>query len=467
MKLWPRRIIAASEPTLTPERGASGTVNLGGYLQSSELNASLIGRQGLTVFRQMIDTDAAVQEAIEHLNSPIKNATWTFEPPDDPSDDELLATALCQASFFEWLDQPWSEHLDSALEYLALGHSVFEVPWQIVEANLNVPRGHPAGSHPSRTISSRQWLVPKRFAPRSQETIWRWNSHDGDLQSITQMVFKNDSYVEVDIPSESLLVLTHKKRGDEYTGKPIIRAAYKAWSMKNLIEKVSVVAIERHGVGIPVAYPAQSAANNDATLNRLEEILQNLRAGAFSYVVMPGPKLTSSNADGYLLEILSPSSGIPDFTPILEYQRGEIKAAVLARFAELGHASVGARATGDTQSIVWFAALNAAAQYVASAHDGVVKQIVDSNIPGVDRYPKLHALNIESRNLQEFADSVSKLVVSGAIRADDPFRAWARDYIGSPEEDGSPDPNDPNTDGQGNPIEPTTQPTDPTPPGAA
>lgn len=478
MRLGPleirRAIAAAASPEPAPrarkELGASGTVNLNGFLSQSEYNNDLRGASGLRAFQRMSWSDGSVQEALEHIFAPVKNASWVVEPPDDPDENEAVATALAQACLFEWLDQPWGEHLDSVLEYLTFGHAVFETPLAVVERELRVemPGEYDVDATTGKrspkvnVLPARQWLTVDRFAPRLQETIWRWHQQGGRLQSIEQQVFKDDRWVNVTIPAEpgpdggGLMVLTHKRRGDEFTGRSLIRAAHKPWVFKELIEKVAAIAVERHGVGTPVAYPPESA--DDAILDRLEDILRDLRSGAYSYIVSPGPKQTgqlANSANAYLFEILSPSGTIPDFTPLLEYQRAEIKASVLARFAELGHASVGARATGDIQSIVWFAALHGVARYICDSHQKILERVIDANVK-VSRYPKLCAYDLESRNLAEYAAGIAQLVSSTAVNPDESFRSWVRKSIDAPEEDApdEQDPNAPELDDQGNPIEP-------------
>jgi hypothetical protein len=477
-----RTVVAAAAPVkrAPAEIGASGTVLLHGFLSSSEYNNELRGRAGLLKFQRMMSSDGSVQEAIEHLYAPLRNATWSVEPPDDPDDDEMLATAIAEAALFDWLEQPWVEHVDQALDYLPLGHAVFEPTWQVVERELRVRIPgefdvRPDGSRTQKTkvIPPQQYLTLKRFAPRLQETIQKWNVKGGDLVSIEQQVFKDDEWQEIEIPAEQLLVLTHKKRGDDFTGRSVLRAAHKAWTLKELAEKVAAVAVERHGVGVPVGYLPASQQNDDAALARLEDILQNLRAGAFSYIAASGPKATATT-DGYLFEFLSLTGTVPDFSNLLNYHRGEIKAAVLARFAELGQAAVGARATGDTQSIVWFAALGGIAEYLCEKYHPILKRVVDANIK-VTRYPKLTCSDIEVRNLAEFAEANARLVAAGAINPDDSYRSYVRKGVDAPEEDAPqdegddpnapkpppdptkpPPPQDPakNTDSQGRPIEP-------------
>jgi hypothetical protein len=205
-----RRSVQAAEaaPRAKGEIGASGTVLLDGFLQQSEYNAELRGLNGVQKFRRMIDSDGSVQEALEHLYAPIRNATWTVEPPENPDDDELTAVSLVESALFEWPTQPWLEHLDGALEYLAYGHAVFEPAWQVVEKELRVPvLGEFETVGPMkqrvqkyRTLPPRQYLTLKRFAPRLQETLYRWHAEDGDLISIEQQALEERRLRHVDDP---------------------------------------------------------------------------------------------------------------------------------------------------------------------------------------------------------------------------------------------------------------------------
>src|SRR5262249_51351890 len=151
-----------------------------------------------------------------------------------------------------------------------------------------------------------------------------------------------------------------------------------------------------------------------------------------SYIASPGPKQTSTMA-GYVWEFMEMKGTPPNFTDPINRHRGDIKAAVLARFAELGHSSVGARATGDIQAVVWFAALHAIGRYIAEAHDPVIKGLIDANYSGVTEYPTLIAQDIEVRNLVEYATAISQLVSSQAVTMTPDTEAAIRAGAGLPE----------------------------------
>lgn len=470
MNLWPLRrgaVTAADQPPAPRELGATGTINFNGFLEEIEYLAKLVGSQGQRMYERMLRSDASVSEAVEHIVAPVRNATWDIEPAsDDP--EHLEHAAMVRAAYFDWPSQPFSEYLDTALDYLPFGYQVFETVFQVVERELSYD--DPNRPDSKVTVPARQYLTWRRFAHRLNSTIYKWNMDDGELASVTQQVFDDGRYEEVPIPADLLVVYTNRKRGDDFTGKSLIRPAFKPWSMKEIVEKVAVASVERFGMGVPVAYLPEGKDNDSALVARMEAILKNLRSGQFSYAVLPFPKALgqSTGGQGGLVEILSPSGSPPDFTKLLDYLRGEIKGAVLARFAELGHGSTGARATGDVQSEVWRAAVHAAATYVCDVNDNAIRRLVDRNYQGVSAYPRLVVSDIETKNLEEFATANAKLVTSGAIVPDQAYRAFVRRSIDAPDEDESDaDPAaDPAVDENGDPVEPETQPDDPPPPPA-
>ncbi len=426
------RAAESAAPKPSKELGASGVINLQGFLQQLEYSTELSGQQGLTNLERMRSSDGAVQETLGHLIAPIRNANWDIEEASMEEGDLVIAEA-CRHAFFEWPTQPFAEYLDQALDYLVFGHMLFETVWQVVDAPLIVDR---PDADPLE-LPDRQYLTLRRFAQRLPQTIFRWNVEQGELRSITQQVFKGETYQAIEIPSDRLVVYVNQRRGDDFTGRTLLRGAYKHWVMKELIEKIEVVALERHGVGVWVGYPSAAYANDDAVLGRMEDMLENIRAGARSYMVAPGPKAQSSAAaqDGFLFEVVSPGGQMPDFSKAKEYHRGEIKGSALVRFAELGHASVGARATGDVQSEVWRDSLHAIARHIGEVNDEPLRRFVDANFARVRRYPKLVAREIESKNLEEFANAHFRLVSAGAIEPDRSYRRYVREVLGAPAED--------------------------------
>ena len=439
MRLGPLEIVrAARVPEAASELGASGTQNLDGWLQGHEYNPDLQGVLALQTFDRMRRSDATVREALWHINAPILNADWAWEPAsEEPLDLEVAEFA--RRATFEWCVDPFDQTLRSALLHLAQGFQVFELVEQVVEAELRY--SHPK-THELVTIPRRSFLTWRRFAERRADTIYRWLANGGELKAVQQRVWVESGYEEPVIPADRLMVLINEREGDDWTGVSILRPAYKAWWMKGTVEKIAGIAFERHGVGINTAYIPAEYRSNAEMLNRIEKMLRDLRAGEFSYLVFPGPKgqAGASGAEGgFYFEVVTPEGGFPDFLPFLQYLRGEIKGAVLARFAELGHGQTGARATGDVQSQVWYDALQSTADYIGAVFSEAGRRLIDRNY-SVDRYPRLVARDIEVRTLSEFAAGIAQVAASGAVSLDRPFREFVRKGLGAPPEEEVPEP---------------------------
>lgn len=450
--------------------GAAGTINYKGSLQPDEYNPDLRWPQSIDVYERMRRSDAAVREALLHITAPVLAAERTIEPPDDPDDRELEITEFIRCALFEWMEQPFDELLQQILTFLPMGHSVFEPVYMLTSRSLRVQRrieeseledvedaleaaapGDPPDPASVVKVPSveekelvelppRLFQTVRKLSQRLPRTIVEWNvDRAGELTSIKQHVpithdDGSQTFEEVTIPSEYLLVFTNERWGDEITGQSILRAAYKAWHLKEVIERVMGIAYERHGVGVPVAYIPRDRENDQQLLDMLEEMLTNLRAGEFSYLVFPGPKSTG-NTPGFNFDIVSPQGGLPDFEKALLYLRGEIKGALLVRFSELGHGQSGARATASTQAEVWYAALLTVTNLISSQMNVLIRRLVDVNYSGVERYPTLKFSGIKARNLLEFAQAVALLVNAGVMNPDTPLRAWARHEAEAPTED--------------------------------
>lgn len=459
--------------------GAAGTVNYKGYLQPDEYNPDLRWPQSIKVWERMRRSDAAVREALWHIEAPVRAAEKSIEPPEDPSDLELEVTEFIRCAFFEWPDQSNEEFLQQALSYLSMGHAVFEPVYKLVSKSLRVKRRvdpeaadaeemeaeealeaaapvptGPAGPpdpalevpvpevQPQELVElpPRLFVTLRKLSQRLPATITEWNvDRAGELTSIKQLTPINgpggiQTWEEITIGAEHLLVFTNERWGDEITGQSVLRAAYKAWTLKEVIERVMGIAYERHGVGIPVAYVPRDRENDQPLLDMLEEALTNLRAGEFSYLLFPGPKSTG-NMPGFNFEIASPQGGLPDFEKALLYLRGEIKGAMLVRFSELGHGSTGARATAASQAEVWYAALTTVVTLISQQMNVLIRRLVDVNYPDVDRYPTFKFQGIKARNLLEFAQAVALLTNAGALNPDTPTREWVRVEIEAPQED--------------------------------
>ena len=412
-----------------PEVGAPGTRIFGGFILTEEYVPELTGVRGLDVFERMRRSDGMVAASLRGIKLPLLSAEWdVIAASADPLDVEIAD--FVRQNLFERL--AWQEHLREVLTMLDFGFSVFEKVWDIVDVV-------DAGAR--QYASTRQQVVLKKLAPRMQRTIWRWNTDDhGDVVTVDQQKWLNESFSVQPIPIDKLLVFTNDKEAGNYLGRSIIRPSYKHWFIKDQLYRIQAIAAERHGVGIPVMSlpPDKSDAAN---IQRAEDILAGIRANERGYVV---------ELAGYKFRVEGTgSTSVMDLDPMIKHHDFMISVSVLAQFLTLGSQEQGARALAQDLTALFLMTEEALGAYVADVHNRhLIPELVDYNYAGVTSYPKLSVSSIESRNVVQLISVLAQAAAGKLVTPDLGVENLIRKWIGAKPLDtktvlASPDPNDP------------------------
>lgn len=412
------RFRTSKQPAKKP-RGESGRGHVDGYLQLDELNTDLHGERGLEVFDKMYWTDPDVRKNLWMIVNLLAGATWTVVPfgGDDATDTDKEAAEFVEWALFENMRPGWKGHLAEALPVgLRSGFAPFEHLWERTEWN------------------GRDVLAPKKLDLRLPRTITRWNQQDGELVSIQQQLMSG----EVTLPADDLLYYRFGAEGDNWEGRSMLRPAYKPWYLKDQIERLDAIKMERQAVGTPVCYPPKQATPDQ--LSAMEDVMINLRSGDQGYVLMPGPRAATMDGEtgqeyGWELEILgAKQSESSDTKPSLDYHSDKIAAALLAEFMRLGQggAAGGSRAVGEVQQNPFLQAAEALSAVVESvANDGLVARMVALNFE-VDGLPSLVMSMVDEASLNDIATFVGDLVEKNVIHADNELEDFLRDRADLP-----------------------------------
>lgn len=456
-----------SKPPTTRPRGESGRGHIDGYLQLEELNADLAGQSGLQVFDKMYRSDPDVRKNLWMIINLLVGATWTVQPHggDDAKETDLDAARFVMWALFENMRPNWKGHLAQALPVgLRSGFAPFEHLWETTEWD------------------GREVIAPRMLDLRLPRTIDRWHQRDGQLTAIQQQLISGSAT----IPMTDLLYYRFGAEGDNWEGTSLLRPAYKPWLLKDKIERLDAIKQEREAVGVPICYPPNQATQTQR--EAMEEILINLRSGEQAFVMMPGPRADTMDAEmaqehGWSLEILGhKQTESSDTKPSLDYHSDKIAAALLAEFMRLGQGSApgGSRATADVQQNPFMQAAEAlSAEVEAVVNDGLVARMVALNFE-VEVPPRLVMSLVDSTSLNDLSDYVSKLVEKGVLKPDDELEDFLRDRADlppasaearkeEPEEPEAPEaPEDPEPEPEAPLVSPAPQsePTDPPTPDA-
>lgn len=464
------RIRASGPPPVQPDAeplSVSGRGHVDGFLQLEELNVALQGRQGLEVFDRMFRTDGDVSQVVRLVVNPIVAGTWEVAPLGGSDADQQ---ALDDAEFIRWvlfenMSPNLRGHFTECLPVLfRSGFAPFEKVWEVTD------------------YQGKKVTVPRSLQLRLPRTIYRWKQDKwGGLEAIEQYlpvpkaqviagpnvarpgdpVLQGPDYMQtvvddaaiqdptiitdtrqpdyrqtVWMPMASLLYYRIGAEGDNWEGMSMLRPAYKHWLFKDSIERMDAIAQEKEALGLPVCYPPMGATPQQ--LDAMETILGNLRTNSQGYVLMPGPKASTTGTgtpqvygNGWLLEYLkmgSEGSG-RNPQPSLQYHTNKIAAAFIAEFLRTGTALTGGGAGREApfeQDPFLLAVEGIVGLLEEIINDQLVAPIMAYNRPNSKGAPKVRMSLVDATTISELADFILKLVQVGALLPDQNLEDFLR-----------------------------------------
>lgn len=361
-------------PKLNAEIGDTGTYIWHGVIEPPDPNRDLVGHKGLLTFDRMRLGDASVRAALLACKLPILSANWRVDPASDSPQDKEIAQFV--EDQLHGMSRSWEEFLREALLHLDFGRYLFEIVYQLT------PDGR---------------IGLKKLAARQPKTIYAWEMSDGG-NGVQQLTTKGGM---VDIPIEKLIIFVNEKEGDNWEGISILRAAYKAWHMKETLEKIDAIAHERQSVGIPQIKP--SVNPSDAEKRVAIETAEGLRANAKGYAYIPA---------GWDMEFMDMKANTSrDPLESAQYHRFEILLSVLAAFLQLGSQKTGgSRALSQDLSDFFEMAVKhvATVGIAAPMNRYLIPRLVDLNYT-VEEYPKLVPDGIGSVDFAAITNSLTQM----------------------------------------------------------
>ena len=376
-------------------------------------------------FAKMEREDAQVTSVLRAVQLPIRRTIWrvdpngardevvqlvppplTFPTPGPPNHDpeNPAAKGRSRGRF------SWSAHLVEALTMLKHGHSFFEQKYRYDEA---------ANLH---------HLV--KLGPRKQNTISKINvALDGGLESIEQAppagmaIFKSEP-----ISVSRLVAYVNDPEPGVWTGRSLLRPAYKHWMLKDRLLRGHAAMNERNGMGVPIYEGADGATKED--LDKGAEMASKYRSGQAAGGATPfGAKLAIRGVEGNL----------PDPLPGVKYHDEQIGRSALTHFLNLGQ-QTGSWALGSEFANFFIMTLQTVAEYVCEiANQHIVEDLVDVNWGVEEQAPLLVFDEIGSQHAA-VAEALKILVDAGILFPDRKLEEAVREKYGLPTKDTAPTP---------------------------
>jgi hypothetical protein len=407
--------MVALPANLTTQQATGGTWSTGGQLQQISEDSPDLRWPASTLIYDRMRKDGKCAAVLRASKLPIRSTAWhVVDTPD--CRPEIVQYVRNQLGLNEQGDSrrrrrgqgiSWDSLLRHALLDLDFGHMFFEPVYRI---------GPPG---PGDQLPAGDYAHLARMQPILPRTIAGFTLDDlGDLVSITQNATMSDGRTRsVTLPRQLILPVINDQEGSDWAGTSILRAAYKHWYMKDQLERLGMMIVERNGMGVPTA-----EYGPDDDRNETLRLLTAFRAGDMSGAAFPaGANFRLTGVQGELVDPL----------PQLEYHGQEIARSVLAMFLDLGHDN-GARSLGDTFVDFFTIAINAVIAHLEEVFtEGIVRDLVALNFGDGEAYPEIAADEITPQ-APLTAEAIGGLVTAGVIHADDSLEEFVRHTFGMP-----------------------------------
>jgi hypothetical protein len=385
---------------------STGTEIFGGEFFEEYLQ-EIRGNEWAKIADRMRRSSDQVNMLLTLIKTPIINATWEIESPDESEISNEIKEFL-EFALFDNID--FEQFIQEALTFYEFGHSVFEVVYT------------PLINHAKHSNT----IIPKKFSFISPKTIEEWRlNNDGSINHIRQMV-DGDLSRDVRIEADNLMVMSINKEGSNYEGRSLLRPIYGNWKRKQNFLKILAIGIERSSLGVPVGITAQSAGSK--ARDTLQKILNAVTTHQRSSIVVP---------HGTDVKNFSISFDADKVEKVIEAERRGMSQSFLAGFMELGTNSggTGSYALSSNLSNIFFSSLDTPANIIAKKLNGIIKDLIDFNYGKQELYHKIRVSNISDKLGKEFVENLTMLTQSGYVSATDTMKEYLRKKFNLPESD--------------------------------
>jgi hypothetical protein len=291
------------------------------------------------------------------------------------------------------------DHVREALLSLWFGFMPFE---QVYAVDVASP-GLEDEADPRRLYAHLRKLAPRMPRTLSEVRV----SRDGGLDGIVQAPTDGSGDPRgVRIPVDRLVYYVNEKEGADWTGRSLLRAAYKHWLIKDALIRLGAQIVERNGMGIPIVTYDKPQQRGQAVA-----LAKALRAGAEAGGAMPV---------GMSVAIVGVTGQTADELPRVKYHDEAIGRSLLAMFLNLGHDN-GARALGATFVDYFLLAVNGIIGNLdETITEHVIRDLVELNYGPDEPYPTLVTDDLTAEATPT-AEALKALADAGLITYDRPL----------------------------------------------
>lgn len=389
-----------------------------------EFLRELQGRKGIEVYKEMSENDDIIGAILFATEMLMRQSKWSIQEAGTEQAD--LDAAEFVRTCMDDMEETWSDFISEVLSFLTYGWSYHEIvyKWRMGRSK-----------NPETNSKYTDGLIGWRKLPiRSQDTLWEWKYDEKDnLIGLVQCA--PPLYEQVFIPIEKALHFKTKSRKGNPEGRSVLRNCYRNWYFKRRIQEIEGIGIERDLAGLPVLEAPEGvdiwSDEYAAELAKAERIVRSVRRDEREGIVLGNGWKFSLTSTGGRRQF--------DTNQIIERYDTRMAMTVLADFVLLGHQAVGSFALSSDKTELFGVALGAFLDLICEVFNNqAIPRLIDINgehFAGITDYPILTHGDIETQDLGQLGEFVSKMVGIGAITPDESMEDYLRLAADLPERD--------------------------------
>ena len=389
-----------------------------------EFLRELQGRKGIEVYKEMSENDDIIGAILFATEMLMRQSKWSIQEAGTEQAD--LDAAEFVRTCMDDMEETWSDFISEVLSFLPYGWAYHEIVYK---------RRMGRSKNPETNSKYTDGLIGWRKLPiRSQDTLWEWKYDEKDnLIGLVQCA--PPLYEQVFIPIEKALHFKTKSRKGNPEGRSVLRNCYRNWYFKRRIQEIEGIGIERDLAGLPVLEAPEGvdiwSDEYAAELAKAERIVRSVRRDEREGIVLGNGWKFSLTSTGGRRQF--------DTNQIIERYDTRMAMTVLADFVLLGHQAVGSFALSSDKTELFGVALGAFLDLICEVFNNqAIPRLIDINgehFAGITDYPILTHGDIETQDLGQLGEFVSKMVGIGAITPDESMEDYLRLAADLPERD--------------------------------
>lgn len=389
-----------------------------------EFLRELQGRKGIEVYKEMSENDDIIGAILFATEMLMRQSKWSIQEAGTEQAD--LDAAEFVRTCMDDMEETWSDFISEVLSFLTYGWSYHEIVYK---------RRMGRSKNPETNSKYTDGLIGWRKLPiRSQDTLWEWKYDEKDnLIGLVQCA--PPLYEQVFIPIEKALHFKTKSRKGNPEGRSVLRNCYRNWYFKRRIQEIEGIGIERDLAGLPVLEAPEGvdiwSDEYAAELAKAERIVRSVRRDEREGIVLGNGWKFSLTSTGGRRQF--------DTNQIIERYDTRMAMTVLADFVLLGHQAVGSFALSSDKTELFGVVLGAFLDLICEVFNNqAIPRLIDINgehFAGITDYPILTHGDIETQDLGQLGEFVSKMVGIGAITPDESMEDYLRLAADLPERD--------------------------------